>query len=202
MFFNCSTCFGRNTAHHKELKNCNCSLWFYIRFWLPVAAAITVFELLMMGGVLPETCWAIKKHWNNKFYYMVASCCFFPWGLVLIALKLGAILRRAVSFMARVFYPRGYIYWKPFRRRVCGSKCHSGHLVESKNPFPLPEIERHFLSLPARGIVNCASWDNRALILITDINILIVSKQAKYCYWWLFTDEKRCTLATVGDTSH
>ena len=20
----------------------------------------------MMGGVLPETCWAIKKHWNNN----------------------------------------------------------------------------------------------------------------------------------------
>jgi hypothetical protein len=31
----------------------------------------------MMGGVSPETCWAIKKHWNNKFYHMVASCWFF-----------------------------------------------------------------------------------------------------------------------------
>jgi len=30
-----------------------------------------------MGGVSPETCWAIKKHWNNKFYYTVASCWFF-----------------------------------------------------------------------------------------------------------------------------
>jgi hypothetical protein len=36
-------------------------------------AAITVFELLMMSGVSLETR-AIKKHWNNKFYYMVASC--------------------------------------------------------------------------------------------------------------------------------
>jgi len=44
-------------------------------------AAITVFELLMMDGVLPETCWAIKKHWNNKFYYTVASCWFFLWDL-------------------------------------------------------------------------------------------------------------------------
>jgi hypothetical protein len=78
VFLNCSTCFGRHTAHHQELKNCNCSLW----FWLPATAmaewelefplshhsgrqpkpyvkpeaAITVFELLMMGGVLPETC--------------------------------------------------------------------------------------------------------------------------------------------------
>ena len=40
-------------------------------------AAITVFELLMMGGVSLETCWAIKKHWNNKFYYTFASCWFF-----------------------------------------------------------------------------------------------------------------------------
>ena len=38
MFLNCSKCFGRHTAHHQELKNCNCSLWFYIRFWLPAAA--------------------------------------------------------------------------------------------------------------------------------------------------------------------
>ena len=44
-------------------------------------AAITVFELLMMGGVSPETCWGIKKHWNNKFYYTVASCWFFLWDL-------------------------------------------------------------------------------------------------------------------------
>jgi hypothetical protein len=40
-------------------------------------AVITVFELVMMSGVSLETCWAIKKHWNNKFYYTVVSCCFF-----------------------------------------------------------------------------------------------------------------------------
>jgi len=86
---NCSTCFGRHTAHHQELRKCNCSLWFYIRFWLPAAAmaqpktyvkpedAITISEFLMMGGVSPETCWAIKKHWNNKLYYTVASCWLF-----------------------------------------------------------------------------------------------------------------------------
>jgi len=38
MFLNCSTCFGRHTAHDQELKNCNYSLWFYIRLWLPAAA--------------------------------------------------------------------------------------------------------------------------------------------------------------------
>ena len=43
--------------------------------------AITVFELLMVGGVSPETCSAIKKHCNNKFYYTVASCWFFLWDL-------------------------------------------------------------------------------------------------------------------------
>jgi hypothetical protein len=35
----------------------------------------------MMGGVSSETCWEIKKHWNNKFYYTVASCWFFLWDL-------------------------------------------------------------------------------------------------------------------------
>jgi len=35
----------------------------------------------MMGGVSPETCWAIKKQWNNKFYYTVASCWLFPYDL-------------------------------------------------------------------------------------------------------------------------
>jgi len=29
----------------------------------------------MMSGVLLETRWAIKKHWNNKLYYTVASMC-------------------------------------------------------------------------------------------------------------------------------
>jgi len=42
---------------------------------------ITVFELLMMSGVSLETYWAIKKHWNNKFYYTVASCWLFLYNL-------------------------------------------------------------------------------------------------------------------------
>jgi len=33
------------------------------------------------GRVSPETCWAINKHWNNKFYYEVASCWFFLWDI-------------------------------------------------------------------------------------------------------------------------
>jgi hypothetical protein len=40
-----------------------------------------VFELLMMSAVSPKTCWAIKKHWNNEFYYTAASCWFFLWDL-------------------------------------------------------------------------------------------------------------------------
>jgi len=39
------------------------------------------FELLMMGGVSPQTCWAIKKHWNNKLHYTVSTCWFFLWDL-------------------------------------------------------------------------------------------------------------------------
>jgi hypothetical protein len=85
MFLNCSTCFGRHTAHHQELKTVIAASGFTYDFgcwplrWLrhlsgqqpktyvKPGAAITVFELLMMGGVSPETRYAIKKHWNNKF---------------------------------------------------------------------------------------------------------------------------------------
>ena len=99
VFLNCSSCFERHTSHNQELKNSNCSLWFYIRLWLPAAvmaqpwqlpattkvwkpeAAIRVFELLIMSCVSFETCWAIKKHWNNKFYYTVASCWLFLYEL-------------------------------------------------------------------------------------------------------------------------
>jgi len=35
----------------------------------------------MMSGVSLETCWAIKKHWNNKFYYTVASYWLFLYDL-------------------------------------------------------------------------------------------------------------------------
>jgi hypothetical protein len=34
-------------------------------------------EVLMMSGMLLETCWAFNERWNNKFYYKVASCWLF-----------------------------------------------------------------------------------------------------------------------------
>jgi hypothetical protein len=70
MFLNCSTCFGRHTTHYQKLKNCDCSLWFYVRLWLPVRprpaaqlnnhaptvkpyTATAVVHLLMMGVRTP-----------------------------------------------------------------------------------------------------------------------------------------------------
>ena len=50
-----------------------------LKIYVKPEAAMAVFELLMMGGLSPETCWAIKKHWNNKFYCTVASCWLFLW---------------------------------------------------------------------------------------------------------------------------
>jgi hypothetical protein len=93
MFLNCSTCFGRHTAHHQELKIVIAASSFtYVFGCQPLQRPATKkvckprgcnysFEFLMMGGVSPETCWTIKKHWNNKFYYTVASCWFFLWDL-------------------------------------------------------------------------------------------------------------------------
>jgi hypothetical protein len=47
-----------------------------LKTYVKPEARITVFELLMIGGVSPQTCWAIKKHLDNKFHYTLTSCFF------------------------------------------------------------------------------------------------------------------------------
>jgi protein-S-isoprenylcysteine O-methyltransferase Ste14 len=92
MFVYSSTCFGHFPAHHQELNDCSGSLWFYLRIvvtavlclwlgWLArpwtqhgchhdtktkPEAATAVIELLMMGGKMPETYWAVNKFQDNK----------------------------------------------------------------------------------------------------------------------------------------
>jgi hypothetical protein len=63
--------------HTFLVAGCRCDGNRQPKTYVKPEAAITVLELLMMGGVPPETCRAVKKHWNNKFYYTVASCWFF-----------------------------------------------------------------------------------------------------------------------------
>jgi hypothetical protein len=51
----CSTCFGYYYAHHQEL--------------FQTAVAASGFRIfLMMGIIMPETCWAPSMRLNNKFY--------------------------------------------------------------------------------------------------------------------------------------
>jgi len=79
-----STCFVRHTAHHQELKPAPAASGFaYVKgcgrwgcWTLTASSNLNVhnlsrmqirgcwgsFELLMMGGVSPETCWASYKH--------------------------------------------------------------------------------------------------------------------------------------------
>ena len=70
----CSTCFGHHYAHHQELKS-------IIQWLLPVVfenhstkyhrqqPLYNTLELLMMGIVVPETCWA-----SNKICYKNLCC--------------------------------------------------------------------------------------------------------------------------------
>jgi hypothetical protein len=81
--------------------------------------AITVFELLMMSGVSPETYWAIKKHWNNKFYYTVASCWFFLWDLYYNA-RIHEY--HAVILLNKLY--RAHLFSRS--RRLCYNLCNSG----------------------------------------------------------------------------
>ena len=45
----CPTCFERHISHHKELKNCICSLWFYIRLWLPATVKRPTLYVALFG---------------------------------------------------------------------------------------------------------------------------------------------------------
>jgi hypothetical protein len=83
MFLNCSTCFGRHTAHHQELSHRSGR---QPKTCVKPEAAIAVFKILMMGGLSPETCWTVKKNNNNNFYYTVVSWSFL-WDLYYNAQK-------------------------------------------------------------------------------------------------------------------
>ena len=66
----------------------------------------------MMGGVSSETFWGIKKHWNNKFYYTVASCWFFPWvsKITFFCVKVSLISKENVGMIS--WYP--YFYYPEY----------------------------------------------------------------------------------------
>ena len=101
-----STCFGRHNAHHQEhktalaasgfsyMKGCwTCSWWTLSGTVCPWQRPPTTrpttfhvwktrgcqcsFRLLMMGGVLPKTCWGSYKYGIIRFWYIVASCSIF-----------------------------------------------------------------------------------------------------------------------------
>jgi hypothetical protein len=59
----CSTCFGHHYAHHQEFKS-------VIQVVAPNTTGskhlYNTLELMMMGIVVPETCWASKKICNKN----------------------------------------------------------------------------------------------------------------------------------------
>jgi len=82
-FIYSSTCFGHFPAHHQELNDCSGSLWFYLRVAVTVVLCLwsglpAVIELLMMGGKMPETCWAVNKRQKIN-WKIVASGWWFIW---------------------------------------------------------------------------------------------------------------------------
>ena len=80
-------------------------------------AAITVFELLMMSGVSLETCWAIKKHWNYKFYYTVASCSLFLYDFLLFSVNFALTIPKEGKCPDTRFWTRS------ISRNVCKHSC-------------------------------------------------------------------------------
>jgi hypothetical protein len=122
-------------------------------------AAITVFELLMMSGVSLETSWAIKKHWNNKFYYTVTSCWLFLWDLHLTCFDTS---------------------WTPSSGSpviiLCGVLCVFNQILKCASEWLCPHITDQFEAL----IFN---WYNNSLM----IALKIVPKHVVDCVSIVFT---------------
>jgi len=72
-----STCFGRHTVSD-NVHQLHVQTTFHV--WKTRGSQCS-FRLLMMGGVSPETCWALYKYGIIKFWYIVASCWIFLYEL-------------------------------------------------------------------------------------------------------------------------
>jgi hypothetical protein len=83
-----STCFGQFICPSSGVFHCTQSNDSYRQpqTYVKPEAAIIFFELLMMSGVWPKTCRAIKKHWNNTFCYTVTSCWLFLYNQACISI--------------------------------------------------------------------------------------------------------------------
>jgi len=108
-----STCFGQHTAHHQEPKTAlaasglsqyvpdnvhqlHCPTTFHV--WKTRGYQCS-FRPLMMGGVLPETCWASYKFGIIKFWYIVASYWIFLYELSYMWWEL--------NFLCKFYLPSG-----------------------------------------------------------------------------------------------
>jgi len=148
----CSTCFGHHYTHHQELKS-GCCLWYFVlwfsscwsgvelRVMCPVCRMLAgkpasilqtghiqqplcnTLELLMMGIMVTETCWARNKICNKNF------CCI--WGLCVRFAGCCSILQTGhitlnttmpIIRRSRVLYS-GYCLWYFM---LCFSSCCSG----------------------------------------------------------------------------
>ena len=77
----CSTCFGHHYAHHQELENiiqmvAACCIWclvFKLSVWCGGSNHLyNTLELLIMGIVVPETCWESNRICNiNHLLHLV-----------------------------------------------------------------------------------------------------------------------------------
>jgi hypothetical protein len=114
----------------------------------------------MLSVVSLETCWALNKHWNNKFYYKVAFC----WLFLLIHTAMhGSMNIKLTTFMCRLSLNlENSASWKPqgLSRSVMGLPYLYVFISPLNNPFP---VSCRLPSFPkSRGVtlsmVNICRW--------------------------------------------
>jgi hypothetical protein len=115
-----------------------------------------------MGGVSPETCWAIKKHWNNKFHYTVAPCWFFLWVLYYDARiheyqteEYTFVIQRTAGPSGRAVY---CVVLRPLVCLDCGFESHRGHGCLSVVKVVCCQVEVSASGLITRPEESCRLW--------------------------------------------
>jgi hypothetical protein len=113
----------------------------------------------MMGGVSSETCWTIKKHWNNTFYYSVASCWFFLWDLYYGA----RIHERLVQYLVRAINSSAPV---PSRTVSYDGSTNDGYITE------ITDERQELIKLPLEAIHCCTGSQFRSRRTIVGLQVI------------------------------
>jgi hypothetical protein len=153
-------------------------------------AATAVFELLMMGGETPETCWAVNKHQNNK----PENCC------IWLVIYLNCTMMHGLTNLKDIPYVMFISVVTSCKMEIVfeSSACESGLLISVKIMFLLTQSTEPLFFL--RSVLYCYSilclepdgmWKRSQSCLVDDSYVEI-------CKYWTYLECGFSSLLILG----